>query len=134
MSVFSSRFFFVLGSGARCFQLNVFATELRRQSISTFLVLLHVEASQQHDCFLAVYATIGRIWRINVRAGPFVTGSLRYWMFTYILRVDGQDTTSTTKSIVRAAIVYSPDSELPQCRRAHDAWLYSDIQVGLLED
>jgi hypothetical protein len=48
--------------------------------------------------------------------------------------VNVQDSASSAKALVPASEVDSPDSVLAQHRGAHDAWLDSDIEVGLVED
>lgn len=50
-----------------------------------------------------------------------------------LLRVDVQHATSTTKALVPAPKIYGSNPILPQHGSAHDAGLYRDIEVGLLE-
>lgn len=54
--------------------------------------------------------------------------------YQHSLVTDAHDSTAATKAVVEAAKVDGVDAELAQDRGAHDAWLHSDIQVGLLED
>lgn len=50
------------------------------------------------------------------------------------LVTDAHDSTTATEAVVEAAKVDGLDAELAQDRGAHDAWLDSDIQVGLFEN
>lgn len=51
-----------------------------------------------------------------------------------ILGVDVEDTASATKALIPAAKVDSSDAVLAQHGGAHDTWLDSDIEVGLVEN
>lgn len=51
-----------------------------------------------------------------------------------LLITDTHDTATAAEAIVEAAKVDGADAELAQDRGTHDAWLYSDVQVGLLEN
>ena len=51
-----------------------------------------------------------------------------------LLITDTHDTATTTEAIVEAAKVDGADAELAQDGGTHDAWLYGDVQVCLLED
>jgi hypothetical protein len=50
------------------------------------------------------------------------------------LVTDTHDTATATEAIVETAKVDGADAELTQDRGTHDAWLYGDVQVRLLED
>lgn len=91
---------------------------MQRPSYSqrTFLVLLYVESSQQHDCFLPEQTTVDRIWRVNAPVG-----------------VNLHHTATASKSIVQTAEVDCPDTVLSQRGSAHDAWLDSDIEVAFFD-
>ena len=42
-------------------------------------------------------------------------------------RIDIDDTTTPSESVVAATIHHSPDTNLPESRGAHDTWLDGDI-------
>lgn len=52
----------------------------------------------------------------------------------YVLRVNVQNTSGATKTLVPASEVDGSDAVLAQHGRAHDAWLNGDIEVCLVED
>ena len=136
MSVLSSLFFFCLGSGASTCRISDEIKTLGRTSTQTFLVLLNIEAAEQHDGLGSVDATEDLVGRFDV--GTLYLISL--WFQDQSIRcknllvTDAHDTATATEAIVEAAKVDGADAELAQDGGTHDAWLYGDVQVSLLED
>lgn len=120
ISVFSSRFFFGFGSGAvrYCqFPSCEYKQSNQEDAKFTFVVLLHVEPPQQHDCLLAEQASIDRIRRIDA-----------------LVHVNSHDTASTTEAVIEAAEVDATDTELAKGRSAHDARFDRHVEVGRVQD
>lgn len=74
-----------------------------------------------------------RIWFID-RATTFSGHVLSLKGGFYQLGIYGQNATSPTKSIIRAAIIYCSYAKLAQSGCTHDTWLDCNIQVRLCED
>ena len=66
MSVLSSLFFFCLGSGASTCRVSGKIISSENMATQTFLVLLNVEAAEQHDGLGSVDATVDFVWRLDV--------------------------------------------------------------------
>lgn len=102
----------------------------------TFLVLLNIEATKQHDSLSSVDAAIDLVRGFDVGAMQLSVSQVCSdgSSSQHSLVTDAHDSTTATEAVVEAAKVDGVDAELAQDRGAHDAWLDSDIQVGFLEN
>jgi hypothetical protein len=87
-----------------------------RSRIGGVLILLDVESTQQHDSLLSEDASITWIALLQT-----------------FIRIDGQNTSISSESIIATAVVDAANAILSQSRSTHDAGLNRDVEVSLLE-
>ena len=87
------------------------------QRLRSTVVLLDVEATQQHNRLVVVDAAVCLVGGVN-RA----------------VLVDLEDTAAATEPIIETAEIDGADAELAESGGAHHAGLYGDVEVGLVED
>jgi hypothetical protein len=99
----------------------------------TFLILLDVEPSQQHDSLLAKYTSIGWVWWIDCRTTTLSARSCHY-RATSSLGMDIQHASGAAETFVTAPIVNFLYTILSQHASTHDAGFDRDIECRFLDD